>query len=56
MVRKALTEILRFARVPPIALLLIGWVVLWAVLASEVTSDETSCKADAPVLRPDLVL
>jgi len=31
MVRKDLTESLGFALVPPIVLLLIGWVVLWAV-------------------------
>ena len=31
MVRRHLTESLGFALIPPIALLLIGWVVLWAV-------------------------
>jgi len=34
MVRMHITEFLEFALVPPIALLLIGWVVLWAVRGS----------------------
>ena len=34
MARMHITEFLEFALVPPIALLLIGWVVLWAVRGS----------------------
>src|SRR5262245_42573153 len=52
MVHKDLTESLGFALVPPIVLLLIGWVVLWAVRGPRRwPATRTSLSASGPMRR-----